>query len=257
MIVFIAPGPKGPELTCGGAEIELTRDSDYFGSCEESSKEGEDGCQAGLGDGYWKASGNIQETIDINFKSLIKPTKIVVKQPSTMENMSRKIQVYLTETEFETLDLIQDEEPQIFQLEKTRSLNHIKLAIENTFGGKNASGQFKIMGVRCEDPFAKEKADKKSKKEAMGQTEVIKSQSKSCEDTLDNMESDKGKITCLEDCAVKESSYTQVGEGNFTMDSAVCVAAKVFYKGKDEETQKDFGITRSTNSVKVNGSVPP
>jgi len=41
----------------------------------------------------WKASGNIQETIEVKFKSLIKPTKIVVKQPSPMENMSRKIQV--------------------------------------------------------------------------------------------------------------------------------------------------------------------
>lgn len=28
MIIFIAPGPKGPELTCGGAEIELSKDQD-------------------------------------------------------------------------------------------------------------------------------------------------------------------------------------------------------------------------------------
>mmetsp|Transcript_21074 Transcript_21074/g.46864 ORF Transcript_21074/g.46864 Transcript_21074/m.46864 type:complete len:145 (-) Transcript_21074:402-836(-) len=93
MIVFISPGPKGPELTCGGAEIELSKDQDYFFGCEESSKEGEDGCQAGLGEGFWKASGNIQETMDITFKSMVKPTKIVVKQPTPMENMSRKIQV--------------------------------------------------------------------------------------------------------------------------------------------------------------------
>lgn len=27
MILFIAPGSKGPELTCGGSEIELTKDT--------------------------------------------------------------------------------------------------------------------------------------------------------------------------------------------------------------------------------------
>jgi len=119
----------------------------------------------------------------------------------------------LSESQFETLDLIQDEEKQTFQLKQTRSLDKIKLAIESTFGGKNAGGQFKIMGVRCEDPFAKEKADKKAKSEAMGLTEVLKSQAKSCDDTLDNMESEKIKISCLQDCAVKESGFTLVSEG--------------------------------------------
>lgn len=52
--------------------------------------------------------------MEIAFKSIVKPTKIIIKQPMPMENMSRKIQVYLSETEFETLDLIQDQEPQIF-----------------------------------------------------------------------------------------------------------------------------------------------
>lgn len=113
------------------------------------------------------------------------------------------------------------------------------------------------MGVRCDDPFAKEKADKAAKKEAMGQVDVIKSQAKSCEDTMDNMESDKAKVECLQDCAVKESACTEVSDGLFTMDSAVCVCAKKFYKGKDEETQKEFGIARIANSTKVNGSVPP
>jgi len=225
---FIAPGPKGPELTCGGAEIALSKDNDYFFGCTESSKEGDDGCQSGLGDGMWKASGNIQETIDINFKGFVKPTKIVVKQPTPMENMSRKVQVYLSDTEFETLDLIQDEEKQTFQLTKTKALKSVKLAIESTFGGKNAGGNFVVMGVRCDDPKAEEKAEKAAKMEAMGQKEVIKAQAKSCEDTMDNMESDKAKITCLQDCAVKETSFTEVGEGQFTMDSAVCVAAKKF-----------------------------
>jgi len=176
----------------------------------------------------WKASGNIQETIEVKFKSLVKPTKIVVKQPTPMENMSRKVQVFMSDTEFETLDMIQDEEKQTFQLKKTRALDKIKLSIDNTFGGKNAGGNFVIMGVRCDDPFAAEKEEKKKKAAAMGQTEILKSQAKSCEDTMDTMESEKAKITCLTDCADKETSYTEVGEGLYTMDSAVCVAAKKF-----------------------------
>lgn len=47
------------------------------------------------------------------------------------------------------MDLIQEEGPQTFGLEKTKILDSIKLSIESTFGGKNAGGQFKIMGVRC------------------------------------------------------------------------------------------------------------
>jgi len=70
--------------------------------------------------------------------------------------------------------------------------------------------------------------EKKRKAEAMGQTEVIKAQAKSCEDTMDTMESEKAKVTCLQDCPDKESAYTEVGEGQYTMDSAVCVAAKKF-----------------------------
>jgi len=85
-----------------------------------------------LGDGWWKASGNIEESVTINFKSQVKPTKIVIKQPKVLENMSRKIKVWLSDTEFQTLDLIQDEEPQVFQLEKTAILESLKLSIQNT-----------------------------------------------------------------------------------------------------------------------------
>lgn len=28
LIMFISPGPKGPQLTCGGAEIDLTNDNE-------------------------------------------------------------------------------------------------------------------------------------------------------------------------------------------------------------------------------------
>lgn len=41
------------------------------------------------------------------------------------------------------------------------------------------------------------------------------------------------------------------------MDSSVCVAAKVFYKGKEEEIQKDFGVVRVPNKTRVNGTIPP
>lgn len=85
-----------------------------------------------MGDGWWKASGNIEESVTINFKSQVKPTKIVIKQPKVLENMSRKIKVWLSDTEFQTLDLIQDEEPQVFQLEKTAILESLKLSIQNT-----------------------------------------------------------------------------------------------------------------------------
>lgn len=91
MIVFMSPGPKGPELSCGGAEIILSKDNDYFMGCEQSSAEDSNDCKAGLGDGQWKASGKVQETMDITFKSMVKPSKIVVKQPENLENMSRKI----------------------------------------------------------------------------------------------------------------------------------------------------------------------
>jgi len=70
--------------------------------------------------------------VTINFKSQVKPTKIVIKQPKVLENMSRKIKVWLSDTEFQTLDLIQDEEPQVFQLEKTAILESLKLSIQNT-----------------------------------------------------------------------------------------------------------------------------
>jgi len=29
IIFFLAPGAKGPDLTCGGAEIELSKDNEY------------------------------------------------------------------------------------------------------------------------------------------------------------------------------------------------------------------------------------
>lgn len=203
------------------------------------------------------ASGNIQETLDIYFKSLVKPTKIIVKQPNEQENMSRKIQVFLNEEDFETLDCIQDEAPQTFKLKKTTTLNHIKLSIENTFGGKNAGGQFKIMGVRCDDPNAKKQAEAKKQLDALAIKEKLKPQVKSCTDSMDNMVSDKSIVVCLPGCTVNENDVTKVGEQNYTMDSAVCTAAKLFYEGKDEANGKNFGVIRVKNDKKINGETPP
>lgn len=68
----------------------------------------------------------------------------------------------------------------------------------------------------------------------MGKVEVVKSSAKTCDDTLDAMESDKTKITCLADCAEEEDKIKKVGADGFTMDSPPCIAAKIYYKGKDE-----------------------
>lgn len=59
LFFFVQPGVKDPLETCGGKEIELSKDIDYFNGCKESSKEGDNDCKAGLGEGMWKASGNI------------------------------------------------------------------------------------------------------------------------------------------------------------------------------------------------------
>lgn len=60
-IIFLAPGTAPPEMTCGGAEIELSADDKYFDSCQESTKEKDNSCNKALGKGHWKASGNVQE----------------------------------------------------------------------------------------------------------------------------------------------------------------------------------------------------
>lgn len=91
----------------------------------------------------------------------------------------------------------------------------------------------------------------------MNLKEDIKTQTKSCTDSMDNMVSDKAKVACLEDCAIKETDITEVGSDGFTMDSAVCVAFKKAFKGKDDENKKEFGVIRVINTEKVNGSIPP
>lgn len=141
--------------------------------------------------------------------------------------MSKQIKVYIGEIE-ETLEALQDTKPQTFELKRTSAEHSIKLSVENTFGGRNAGGNFTIIGVKCENPMAKKLALEKAKLAAMGVKAILKAQAKNCTDTMDSMTSDKAKITCLEDCQIQESAITEIEDGYFTMDSAVCIAAKKY-----------------------------
>lgn len=51
---------------------------------------------------------------------------------------------------------------------------------------------------------------------------------------MDGMESESAKVSCLEDCPEVESKVKEASPGSFTLDSSVCTAAKIFYKGKPE-----------------------
>jgi len=67
----------------------------------------------------------------------------------------------------------------------------------------------------------------------MGVKEVVKSSATGCDNNMDAMDSDSTIVSCLEPCPEDETKIKPLGEG-YTMQSAVCVAAKIFYKGKDE-----------------------
>jgi len=89
------------------------------------------------------------------------------------------------------------------------------------------------LGLRCEDPNAKEVAAEKAKNTAMSVKEVVKSAATTCESSMDTMDSDSTIVSCLEPCPEDETKIKALGEG-YTMQSLVCVAAKIFYKNKDE-----------------------
>jgi len=73
---------------------------------------------------------------------------------------------------------------------------------------------------------------------------------------MDAMDSDFTIVSCLEPCPEDETKIKALGEG-YTMQSLVCVAAKIFYKNKDEYNQKEYGVRRLINKEMLNGSVPP
>jgi len=177
-------------------------------------------------------------------------------QPENLENMSRKIKVWMTDMDFLTLDPVQSGGEQTFELAKTSPMDHIKITISSTFGGKNASAKLVVIGVRCSDEEEKEKEKKEANEKALGIVEVLKPVAKSCDDDA-TMTSDKMIVSCLQSCPADDSKVTEVA-GKYTLNSKVCVAAQIFYKEKEEAKQKDFGVLRIKNQTeKAGGTIPP
>lgn len=163
----------------------------------------------------------------------------------------------MTDMDYLTLDPVQSDGQQIFELSKTSPMDKMKITISSTFGGKNASAQIGVIGVRCSDPEEEEQEEEDEQDEALGLEEVLKPVAKSCDDDAE-MTSDSMIISCLQSCPADEAKVTEVSEGKFTLSSKVCVAAQIFYNAKDEAKQKDFGVVRLTNTTeKVGGIIPP
>mmetsp|Transcript_36493 Transcript_36493/g.79518 ORF Transcript_36493/g.79518 Transcript_36493/m.79518 type:complete len:119 (-) Transcript_36493:613-969(-) len=118
-------------MSCGGDELELSRDANFIDTCEATSNEGDQDCTAALGEGYWKASSNIGESMTIKFKSKIKPTKIIIMQSDNKENMAKKIIVDINDVTKEDLNMIQDVK-QEFAFTQTAMVDSVKITIENT-----------------------------------------------------------------------------------------------------------------------------
>lgn len=154
----------------------------------------------------------MEESMRIKFKSFVKPTKIVLWQPENLENMSRKIKVWLTEMDFITLDPIQDDKMQTFALSKSMAMDRIKITIASTFGGKNAGARLTVVGVKCSDPEQETKKAKEESDKALGIVQVLKPVAKSCNDDAE-MQSEKMLISCLESCPADDSKVTEVEDG--------------------------------------------
>lgn len=112
--------------------------------------------------------------------------------------------------DFLTLDPIQSDVEQIFALTKTYPMDHMKITISNTFGGKNASAKIGVIGVRCSDPEEEENDEKEEMEDALGLGEVLKPVAKSCDDDA-TMTSDSMIINCLQSCPADDSKVTEVG----------------------------------------------
>jgi len=151
----------------------------------------------------------------------------VLHQPENLENMSRKIKVWMTDMDFLTLDPIQSDGEQIFALAKTYPMDHMKITISSTFGGKNASAKIGVIGVKCTDPDAEEQAEQDKQNQALGVEVVLKPVSKSCDDDA-TMTSESMVINCLQGCPADDSKVTEVAGGKYTLSSKVCVAAQIF-----------------------------
>jgi len=101
ILLFMSPGLKPPNFSCGGAEIQLSKDPLYFSSCAQTSFQGDNDCNSGLNKGLWVASKNVDETMLITFKSKVKPTKIIINQPNELTNMAKRIEVKMNDDSIE------------------------------------------------------------------------------------------------------------------------------------------------------------
>lgn len=256
--MFISPGLKAPNISCGGDELLLSADETVFDSCSETSYEGENDCKLGLKKGFWSASKPVEESVIIKFKYRVKPTKIVITQPEDLTNMSRQVEVRLDETNTETLDCIQNKEPQTFKIKNPVETKQIVLTVKNTFGGQNAGGNFKVYGIGCTDLDYQAFMAVEKEREDFGMTKVIPENNKGCIDTMDSLTGYESIIKCVENCDVNEDMVFAITPGNYALNSSPCIAAKMYYKGKPEATSKLFGIRRTLNDVTLpNGNKPP
>lgn len=256
--MFISPGLKSPNISCGGDELLLSGDEKVFESCSETSYEGENSCKNGLTRGFWTASKPVEESIIIKFKYRVKPTKIVIQQPDDLTNMSRQVEVRLNETYSETLDCIQNKDPQTFKIVKPVETKQIVLTVKNTYGGQNAGGNFKVYGIGCTDlDYEAFQATEKERID-FGISKIIPETNKGCIDTMDSLTGYESIIKCVENCDINEELVFEISPGNYALNSSPCIAAKLFYKGKPEANEKLFGIRRNLNDVTLpNGNKPP
>lgn len=114
-----------------------------------------------------------------------------------------------------------------------------------------------MLGLNCTDLTKEAEEEVKKTLDNLGQKMELKPAAKSCEDDIKAMTSEKMIVSCLESCPPKETEVVQLGNtGKFMMDSKICVAAAIFYKGKPEATHKDFGVVKVKNEEPVGANTP-
>lgn len=150
-----------------------------------------------------------------------------------------------------------DNDPQTFVLREPMNTKKIKFVIENTNGGPNIGGNFKLLGFKCSNPDDDAKEEKKRQEAKTGIKEQTKQSANGCDDTADSMTTDDMIVDCVEQCDLNPDKVVEIDDGIYRMDSSICIAAKLFYKGKPEANLKKFGIKRVKNEKKLpDGSKP-
>jgi len=197
------------------------------------------------------------ENIEIKFKYKVKPSKFIFTQQTDYSLMSRKLFLYYNDDKFETLDLLLDKDPQEFVLRQPYSTKKLKVVLENTNGGTNLGANISMMGFKCINLAEEEKLKIEEENKKLGSNEKPKEVKSGCNDTLDSMTSDEQIVSCAETCELNPDKVVEVDQGYYKMDSSVCIAAKLFYKGKPEANQKSFGVKRVKNDKRLpDGSKP-